>query len=183
MSYIYARIGTAIFYELDYLRDPIPDGQVIMPGYPPANSAAGNQYFEWRASEQGTWYEVKMPAPAVPVVWYGGRLQTQNPDNSFTPMPANSIPARRRIPVNVTLGTNGQSTLDLSSYNFTAAPTLFQVVTKNASGQTMYPKFAEVKAASAIISGERTRATLLLNAGPFEPCVAGDVVSLIIQEN
>lgn len=183
MSVIYARIGTSIFYEVDQALAVTPPGQVIMPGYPPANSSAGNPYFEWRANAQGQWYEFKLPAPAVPVMWYDGRLQTQNPDNSFTPMPANSIPARRRIPLSVTLGTNGVATLDLSSYNFTAAPTLFQVVTKNAAGQTMYPKFADVKAGSATISGERTRATLVLSQGPFEPCVAGDVVSLIIQEN
>lgn len=183
MPLIYARIGTNLFYELEQALSKTSAGQIVMPSYPPATSAAGNQYFEWRANAQGQWYEVAMPAPAVPVVWYDGKLQTQNPDNSFTPMPATSIPARRRIPVNVTLGTNGQSMLDMSSYGFTAAPTLFQVVTKNTNGQTMYPKFADVKAGSAIITGERTRATILLNTGPFEPCVAGDIVSLIIQEN
>ena len=184
MDAIYGRVGTQFFYmEPNPDVYPPPAGWVVMQSLPPAASGMGNQYFEYRAQANGTWLEFKMPAPAKAIVWYDGRLQVDNGDGTFSPVSPLALPARRRIKLDVTLGTGGSTAVDLTQYGFTLAPTLYQIITKNAAKQVLFPKFSGVTKDAATVTGERSRATLLLSDGPFEPAVAGDVVSFWVQEN
>lgn len=183
MAIIYGRIGTPQWYTADFPEPTVPAGWAIMQSPPPMDNPSNFAYYEYRARPDGTWQYTQIPAPPKTIVWYDGKLQVDNGDYTFSPVSPSILPAKRRFRLDVTLGANGSTTVDLSQYNFLLPPSLYQITTENAAGQSIYPKFASQTPTSVVVTGRRTRAAVLLNNGPYEAAPAGEVVSFWVHEN
>lgn len=183
MSVIYGRIGTPQFYVADSPEPSTPIGWAVMQGFPPEGNPSNFAFYAYWAKADGSWQYVQIPAPPKPIVWYDNKLMVDNGDYTFSPVSPLALPARRRLLLSTTLGANGVAVVDLTQYGFTSPPSIYQVIGKNAAAQVVFPRFSAVSATSVTVTGERTRATILLNNTPFEPAPAGEVVSFWVHEN
>lgn len=94
---------------------------------------------------------------------------------------------RRRVRKDITLGTGGTATIDITpptgQLAYAVAPDIDPIVTTNASGTITYvPRVTSVSTTSLTVSALRTKSALTLTAGPLEVAVAGDVISVWVLE-
>lgn len=96
-----------------------------------------------------------------------------------------SIAPKRRIRLNITLGAGGTATVTITPTSpaapFATPPFIDPIITAS-STQVFFPVITSVTVDTLVVSGKRSKGTLLLTAGPFEQAATGDVVSLWIIE-
>lgn len=93
--------------------------------------------------------------------------------------------ARRRIRLDITLDTGGVATIDITPAGkpYAVAPMVDPIFTYDNSDKVGYTcQVLSVSETSLVVTGIRTRGTLLLTSGPFEQAEPGDVVSVWLIE-
>jgi hypothetical protein len=88
------------------------------------------------------------------------------------------LEAKQPVRLAITLLAGNTATIDLAPYKLKVLPRIDQVITFSASNQMFIPVITEVTLTKLVVSGRRTKGTLLLSGGPIEACAAGDVVTV-----
>lgn len=185
MSYVYAQIGNANWYEEEQIITA-PKGWALMISRPPVDNPNPNnyKYFAYLAQANGTWLYSEMPAPAKMLVWYDGKLQTDNGDGTYSPVPASYIPAKRHIPVDVTLGTDGTKVVDLSGLGYAN----FEVYPQSgfsSNGRLVVAMATNMVAGKTVtISARRTKVggTVTDLLASLSEAAAGETVKILVWE-